>query len=72
MVDISNINLRKDALRLKEVQNELPFSESTTYRMRKAGDFPPSFKIRGVEFWLRSDIQEWKAKLLEGRGKDAA
>ncbi len=68
----TTINLRSDLVRLKQVEKEMPFSPSTLYRMRRAGEFPKPIVIRGAEFWIRSEIEEWKTNLIAGQGKDAA
>ena len=72
MTELRGINMSKDALRIGQVVDLLPFSRTTFYRMREAGQFPKPFKIRGIEFWLRDDIEQWKAEILETRNDRAA
>ncbi|MEL6857170.1 MAG: AlpA family phage regulatory protein [Pseudomonadota bacterium] len=72
MSELSGINMSKDALRIRQVVDLLPFSRTTFYRMRAAGEFPKPFLIRGIEFWLRDDVEKWKAEVLETRKEHAA
>ena len=72
MRNLSDINLAKDALRIRQLVAETPFSRTTIWRMRRDGQLPPSFKIRGIEFWLRDDVEKWKAEVLETRKEHAA
>lgn len=72
MRNLSDINMSEDALRIRQVVDLLPFSRTTFHRMRKAGQFPKPFMIRGIEFWLRDDVEKWKAEILESRKVHAA
>ena len=53
-------------LRLRDVQNRVPYSRSTIYQLIAQGKFPKPISLgaRAVA-WLESDIDEWIAARIE-------
>lgn len=58
-------------LKLKEVQEIIPWSRSTFYRKEAEGIFPQRRNFGGGRSagWLESEIQSWIAKTMKPKGK---
>ena len=59
-------------LRLKEVQDRVPYGRATIYRKVAAGQFPKPYDLGGgrAVAWLESEINDWIASRITAR-KDA-
>ena len=55
-----------DLLRTSEGARILPVSRATLYRMIAKGQFPKPKKLGARSVWTEQDIQEWRARWLEG------
>ena len=55
-------------LRKREVFNRTGLSQSTVYRMEKAGDFPRRIQI-SVQCvgWIESEVEDWIERRAAGR-----
>lgn len=61
-------------LRLREVQNRVPYGRATIYRKIAAGEFPKPYEMatrsdgqRSAVAWLESEVDEWIASRIEAR-----
>lgn len=59
-------------LRLKQVQELVPWSRSTIYRKEKAGEFPKSISLGpNSRAWISEQIEDWMKQRTMCPKKDA-
>ncbi len=59
-------NARMKFIGRRKVLSEVPFSNSTLWRMVKAGEFPAPVKISDRKVaWIESEIEDWKEAQIE-------
>jgi prophage regulatory protein len=57
-------------IRLKEVQQRVPYSRATIYRLVQAGAFPGNIPIGGrAVAWLESDVNNWIEQRLRAAAR---
>jgi prophage regulatory protein len=56
-------------MRLREVQNRVPYGRATIYRKIAAGEFPKPYDMGGgrAVAWLESEIDDWIAARVQAR-----
>ena len=59
------MNIQKEFLRMKDIQQMTALSKSTIYRLISEGSFPKQFKIGKLAVvWVRSDVSNWMDQQL--------
>lgn len=65
------INTLRRALRLKQVQEKVPYSRATIYRLMREGKFPTNFKLAGpgghASAWNSDEIDAWLDQRMTSR-----
>lgn len=57
------------ALRIKQVQERVPYSRASIYRKMAAGQFPKSFALGdNAAAWDADEIDQWLASRMATRG----
>ncbi len=55
-------------LRLREVQQRIPYSRSSIYLKISLGEFPRPVKMgKRAVAWREADVEKWMAERLESR-----
>lgn len=54
-------------IELEDVLALVPLSRATLYRRVGEGSFPKPVKVERRVFWIREEIDAWKAERAEGR-----
>jgi prophage regulatory protein len=55
-------------LRLREVQQRIPYSRSSIYLKISLGEFPRPVKMgKRAVAWREADVEKWMAERLEAR-----
>lgn len=54
-------------IELEDVLAIVPLSRATLYRRVGDGSFPKPVKIERRVFWIREEIDAWKAERADGR-----
>ena len=59
------MNIQKEFLRMKDIQQMTALSKSTIYRLISEGSFPKQVKIgKRTVVWVRSDVSNWMDQQL--------
>ena len=59
------MNIQKEFLRLKDIQQITSLSKSTIYRLISEGSFPKQVKVgKRAVVWVRSDVSNWMDQRL--------
>lgn len=59
------MNIQKEFLRMKGIQQMTALSKSTIYRLISEGSFPKQVKIgKRAVVWVRSDVSNWMDQQL--------
>ena len=59
------MNIQKEFLRMKDIQQMTALSKSTIYRLISEGSFPKQVEIgKRAVVWVRSDVSNWMDQQL--------